>query len=368
MKSAEISRFLQEHIDAGDFPSAVYLVAQKGEIVFQDALGYAVVEPERIEAKVDTIYDVASLTKVLVTGLLVARVIEEKLISLEDSLGSLLRNFESSDKSDISVEQLLTHSSGLPAWKPFYLLASTPSEIVSKIASIPLLDAQPSVVYSDLNFLLLQAILEDIYGQPLVQLAAALFEQLRLTDTTFNPDRSLRPRIAASEKGNEHEKRTCQEQGYELDGFKFRKYQIWGEVHDGNAWFMGGIAGHAGLFSTAAEVLELARQFLPHHTGILKPETCPLFSTNLTRGMNEARSLGFQLAATPKSTAGEKMSPQSFGHLGFTGTSLWIDPVRDCVFILLTNRTHNHVLPFTNINSVRRGFQNLAIDMLNGQK
>jgi CubicO group peptidase (beta-lactamase class C family) len=368
MKSAEISRFLQERIDAGDFPSAVYLVAEKGETVIQEALGYAVVVPERIEAEIDTIYDLASLTKVLVTGLLVAKAIEENLISLEDSLGSLLRNFESSDKGDISVKQLVTHSSGLPAWKPFYLLASTPSEIVSTIASIPLEEPQPLVVYSDLNFLLLQAILEDVYGQPLVHLAASLFKQLGLTDTTFNPDQVTQARIAASEKGNEHEKRTCQEQGYELNGFKFREYQIWGEVHDGNAWFMRGVAGHAGLFSTADDVLELARQFLPDYTSILKSQTCQLFSTNLTPGMNEARSLSFQLAETPKSTAGEKMSPQSFGHLGFTGTSLWIDPVIDRVFILLTNRTHSHPLPFININSVRRGFQNLAIDMLNRQK
>ena len=129
---------------------------------------------------------------------------------------------------------------------------------------------------------------------------------------------------------------------------------------------MGGVAGHAGLFSTAEEVFKIAQQFLPRFTALLKPETCELFCTNFTPGMNEHRSFAFQLASTPDSTAGTLMSPQSFGHLGFTGTSLWIDPVAERVFILLTNRTHNHALPFVNINSVRRRFHDLAIGQLDG--
>jgi CubicO group peptidase (beta-lactamase class C family) len=144
----------------------------------------------------------------------------------------------------------------------------------------------------------------------------------------------------------------------------FRKYQIWGEVHDGNAYFMGGVAGHAGLFSTAEEVFKIARQFLPQYTTLLKPETCELFRTNFTKGMNEDRSFAFQLASTEGSTAGTAMSPESFGHNGFTGTSLWIDPVKDRIFVLLTNRTHNHPLPFVNINPVRRQFHDIAIEEL----
>jgi len=121
------------------------------------------------------------------------------------------------------------------------------------------------------------------------------------------------------------------------------------------------VAGHAGLFSTAEEVFHIAKQFLPTYTKLLKPETAEIFRTNFTDGMNEDRSLGFQLASTDGSTAGTSMSPQSFGHNGFTGTSLWIDPVNDRVFILLTNRTHAHPLPFVNINSVRRRFHDLTI-------
>jgi len=146
--------------------------------------------------------------------------------------------------------------------------------------------------------------------------------------------------------------------------YKWRDYQIWGEVHDGNAWFVGGVAGHAGLFSTAEEIFKVALQFLPNYTTLLKPETCSLFRTNFTKGMNEDRSFAFQLASTPDSTAGKLLSPESFGHLGFTGTSLWIDPVKERIFILLTNRTHHRSLPFANINSVRRSFHDLAADLL----
>jgi CubicO group peptidase (beta-lactamase class C family) len=127
---------------------------------------------------------------------------------------------------------------------------------------------------------------------------------------------------------------------------------------------MGGVAGHAGLFSTAEEVFRIALQFLPNYTKILKPETCQLFRTNFTPGMNEDRSFAFQLASTRDSSAGTRMSPESFGHNGFTGTSLWIDPIKERVFVLLTNRTHHHVLPFVNINGVRRRFHDLAIDLL----
>jgi CubicO group peptidase (beta-lactamase class C family) len=143
-----------------------------------------------------------------------------------------------------------------------------------------------------------------------------------------------------------------------------RSRLIWGEVHDGNAYFMGGVAGHAGLFSTAEEVFKIALQFLRNYTELLKPETCQLFRTNFTKGMNEDRSFAFQLASTKDSSAGTRMSPESFGHTGFTGTSLWIDPVKDRIFILLTNRTHMHTLPFVNINSVRRRFHDLAIELL----
>ncbi|MBV9242273.1 MAG: serine hydrolase, partial [Acidobacteria bacterium] len=206
-----------------------------------------------------------------------------------------------------------------------------------------------------------------------------------LKDTFFGPRLDLRERIAASEYGNKYEKHMLVVDGYLHDihsnayhdpdhpgtsrcvDAALRDDIIWGEVHDGNTNYMNGVSGHAGLFGTASDVFKIAMQFLPRFTTLLDADTCKLFSRNTTPGMNEHRSWAFQLASTPQSTAGEVMSPQSFGHLGFTGTSLWIDPVKERIFILLTNRTHNHPLPFTNINSIRRRFHDLAIEALDAK-
>jgi len=387
-----ISTFLQERIDAADFPSAVFLVGEKGEIVYHDALGYAVVEPERIEASIDTIYDLASLTKPLVTGLLFAKLLQDGEIELNETASKFLPSFKDDAHRSIKLVELATHTSRLRAWVPLYLYSKSLLRVSETIGSLPLYTDDAYVLYSDLNFISLANVLETTRFGRRIDLVAneELFEPLTLKRTIFNPkmedwfqiaDMGGQRSIAASEKGNEYEKQTCIELGYlqppattggtdmspkELRNPQsaFRNRPIWGEVHDGNAWFMGGVAGHAGLFSTAEEVFKIAQQFLPNYTTILKPETCSLFKTNFTERLNEHRSLAFQLASTPDSTAGTKMSRESFGHLGFTGTSLWIDPVNERVFILLTNRTHAHPLPFVNINSVRRRFHDLAIDLL----
>lgn len=363
-----ISQFLSQRIAANDFPSAVYVVAEKGDVVYQDALGNAVVEPERIEARLDTIYDLASMTKPLVTGLLTARQLEDGDLAMEKPIGDEHIDFAETALSGRTILDLATHVSGLPAWLPFYLLAgsNTPKDLGSVITSQVPGDRGSRVEYSDLNFIALSLITES--GRPDHEFELAVVNDLKLKRTAFNPlQKALERReIAASELGNEYERRTCIEKGYQADenASAFRTRQIWGEVHDGNAYFMGGVAGHAGLFSTADEVFKIALQFLPKYTTLLKPETCELFRTNFTKGMNEDRSFAFQLASTEGSTAGKSMSAESFGHNGFTGTSLWIDPVKDRIFVLLTNRTHDHPLPFVNINSVRRQFHDVAIEEL----
>jgi serine-type D-Ala-D-Ala carboxypeptidase len=375
----QINNFLQSRIDAGDFPSAVYLVAEKGEIVFTDALGCAVVEPERFEAKIDTIYDLASLTKVVATGLVAAKLSEAGKFALSESVCSYLPEFDTDDKRTITIKNLLVHDSGMSGWLPTYLLVENPNDVIATLANIPLeYQTAGKVVYSDPNFIVLGGLIEKTTETSLDKLCRErIFEPLGLSDTSFNPTEIARKRIAASEKGNEHEKQLCVEQGFmnpvaiapgsdliRIPQSAFRTEMIWGEVHDNNAYFMGGVAGHAGLFSTAEEVFKIAQQFLPNYTQLLKPETCKLFRTNFTPGMNEDRSFAFQLASTKDSTAGAKMPRTSFGHTGFTGTSLWIDPVKERIFVLLTNRTHNHALPFANINSVRRKFHDVAIDLL----
>ena len=141
-----------------------------------------------------------------------------------------------------------------------------------------------------------------------------------------------------------------------------RKDVIWGEVHDGNAYFIDGVAGHAGLFSTAHEVYAIARQFLPG-SQLLRSESLALFTENLTAGRGDARSVGWMMAATPDCSAGSKLPPDAFGHTGFTGTSVWIDASRERIFILLTNRVHPEVRDL-GMKKARQTFQNLAVAAL----
>ena len=361
-----ITSFLAERIAAGDFPSAVYLVSEKGRSPFVDALGNAVVEPRRIAATLDTIYDLASLTKPLITGLICARRVEAGELTLDSSVSNYLPEFERTDKQAITIRQLLTHTSGLPAWRPLYILAAGERDrTVSVIADLDL-EYPPGtrVVYSDLGFIVLGRLLERLTGRALVELAQTeIFEPLELKQTFFNPEVAIQTGIAACETGNAYERRTCDNTATG-DYKNWREELIWGTVHDGNAYFLGGAAGHAGLFSTAPETLLLANQFVASQTSLLKPATCELFRKNMTAGLEEARSFAWQLAETRDSAAGLDLPRESFGHSGFTGTSCWIDSVRERVFILLTNRTHARQLPFANINSVRRHFHSLAVAAL----
>jgi len=365
-RSPEISGLLDEHIKAGDFPSAVYLIGENDGIVFTDALGYSAVEPYRITNKLDMIYDLASLTKPLVTGLLCARRIELGELTLDSSVSHYLPEFDRTDKSMITIRELLTHTAGLPAWRPLYLLAEDePERAAGAIANLDL-EYKPGtrVIYSDLGFIALGILLARMTGHSLAELARnEIFEPLNLHQTFFNPEVALQTGIAACETGNAYERGMVEQSGAEP--YKnSRQRLIWGEVHDGNAYFLGGAAGHAGLFSSAADTFVLAQQFLAESSKLLKPETCTLFRTNMTPDLEESRSIAWQLAETSESTAGLDLPRDSFGHNGFTGTCIWIDPERRRVFILLTNRTHTRLLPFANINGVRRRFNSLAVAAL----
>ncbi|HEY2973581.1 MAG TPA: serine hydrolase domain-containing protein [Pyrinomonadaceae bacterium] len=364
-----ISSFLAERITAGDFPSAVYLVAERGREIFADALGKAVVEPRHIAATSDTIYDLASLTKPLLTGLLCARRIEAGELTLDSSVSQYLPEFARADKEAITIRELLTHTSGLPAWGPLYILAKGERDgAVSAIANLNLeYKPRTRVVYSDLGFIVLGLLLERLRAKSLSALAQSeIFQPLNLKRTFFNPETAMQTGIAACETGNAYEREISGDS--EGDYKNWRQEVIWGQVHDGNAYFLGGAAGHAGLFSTAQETLQLANQFVSGQTRLLKPATCELFRQNLTAGLEEARSFGWQLAETKDSAAGPDLPRDSFGHSGFTGTSCWNDATQERVFILLTNRTHARALPFPNINSVRRRFHSLAVAALNASQ
>ena len=358
---------LAGRIEAGDFPSAVYLIAEHGKTIFADALGEAVREPERHAATLETIYDLASLTKPLITGLLCAGLVERGELILDRPIANYLSEFVRPDKSAITIRQLLTHTSGLPAWRPLYLLTEGGKEAALSVIAAEALQSKPGerVTYSDLGFITLGFLLQRLTGQTLQALAQSqIFTPLGLEHTLFNPAVAARTGVAACENGNAYERDMCERDFAGQSYAGWRHETIWGEVHDGNAYFLGGVAGHAGLFSNADGTLRLANQFIGSQSQLLKPESCEWFAQNMTEGLNEARSFAWQLAATKDSTAGPSLPPKAFGHTGFTGTSCWIDAELERVFILLTNRTHNRALPFANINGVRREFHTRAVDAL----
>jgi CubicO group peptidase (beta-lactamase class C family) len=361
-----ISELLRSRINESDFPSAVYIVAENGNAVLGDALGNSVVQPAKHAATLETIYDLASLTKPLVTGLLCAQLVEAGELTLEGSVANYLPEFNRPDKSAITIRQLLTHTSGLPAWRPLYLLSDSVEGALGAIANEPLdYKTGERVVYSDLGFIALGFLLQRLSGQALADLAQQkIFRRLQLQHTFFNPAEAQRTGIAACETGNAYERDMCQRGFQSNQQSNWRNEVIWGQVHDGNAYFLGGAAGHAGLFSTAKETLMIANQFVGAQSQLLSKDTCELFRQNMTPGLNEARSFGWQLAATKDSTAGLALPQDAFGHTGFTGTSCWIDAERQRVFILLTNRTHQRTLPFANINGVRREFHTMAVAAL----
>lgn len=361
---------LVSRIRAGDFPSAVYLVAERGRAIFTDAVGDAVREPQTRAATLETIYDLASLTKPFVTGLLSAHLVELGELTLDSSVAQYLLEFDRPDKNRITVRQLLTHTSGLPAWRPLYILAKGEKEAALSAIVNEALQYSPGerVIYSDLGFIVLGFLLQRLTGKPLDHLAQTeIINPLRLQSTVFNPAQAKQTGVAACESGNAYERDMCARDFAAQPYSGWREGVLWGQVHDGNAHFLGGAAGHAGLFSNASDALRLANQFVGSLSELLEPDTCELFRLNMAEGLNEARSFAWQLAATSESTAGTSLPPDAFGHNGFTGVSCWIDSHRERVFILLTNRTHAHALPFVNINSVRRQFHTLAVAALDSK-
>jgi CubicO group peptidase (beta-lactamase class C family) len=377
-KSDTISSFLESEIDRGSFPGARYVLGEAGSIVAQDALGLAVVEPNRVPTRLDTIYDLASLTKPLVTALLTAKLAERGLIDLEAPAGRYIGELDQDGKRHLTIKRLLTHITGFPNWRPLYLEARNREGVVEALARIPI-PFPAQLLYSDLNYILLGVILERLIGERLDRIAKReIFDPLNLKRTMFNPPPELKFEIAATECGQvfEHanadadvarpfEVAASTEQRLPASAIhRWRNKIIWGEVHDGNAYFMDGVAGHAGLFSTAEEAFIVANQFL-EGSKLLSPMALLLFQKNLTPGEETARSLGWILGATPDCSAGPSLSPDAMGHNGFTGGSIWMEPGARRVMILLTNRVHPRVHAI-DMKAIRQRFNTLAIEAMNG--
>jgi CubicO group peptidase (beta-lactamase class C family) len=335
-----IDELLQTEIEVGAFPGASYAVGSSRAIEAAGALGHAVVVPLRLPATVATIYDCASVTKALVTTVLVLQAVEEKRLSLD-------REFHG-----IAIHRLLTHTSGLRAWMPLYADGDYLQQIIRDGAEYA---PGSRVVYSDLNFVLLWYLLEETFGDYVAAARARIFDRLGIADDAmFRPPASLLPRIAATEFGQRFEVQKLAKRSH-IDGA--REALMWGDANDGNSWHHDGTAGNAGLFATARAAYRIAQGWMDG-TLVSRP-LFELATRNHTPGLNENRGLGWQLRGeTNRATS--MLSEGSFGHMGFTGTSVWIDPARDRVMVLLTNRVHPCAAPVA-MQAIRGEFHRRAI-------
>jgi len=325
---------LERAISDRAYPGGVLAVGHKGEL-FTHAFGRQTYAANSAKVHDTTIYDTASLTKPVVTTTLSAMLSEAGQLDISAPVSRYLpgwtRGPDHDRRDPVSVAHLLAHSSGLPPHQDYFVKLKTRGEILAAALGEPLA-YQPGTesVYSDIGFILLGAIIERLTGRPLNELAQErIFRPLAMDDTMFRPPKSLRARIAPTER---------------ISGS--RKRVVHGEVHDENASAMGGIGGHAGMFSTGPDLATFCQMLLNGgiyaHQRILRPRTIKEFTSPSALAANR-RTLGWNVPTEP-SSSGHYFSKQSFGHTGFTGTSIWIDPQREVFVVLLTNanRTHPH--------------------------
>jgi len=352
MKDA-IEVLLDEQIAAGEFPGAAWAIRIRGGEIVAGARGLAAKLPSEREATVETIWDAASLTKPLVTAALTLRAVAEGRIRLDEPVVRHAPELKASAEAGrITFADLLAHRAGFQAWYPLYADAGDAAGYLAAIARRPLRYWPGSgEIYSCLGYILLGIVLERLFDRPLRELARErIFETLGLRDSYLVPGAGLRPRIAPTELGNVHEKAMVRDRGLSFGGF--RETLIHGEVNDGNAFHIGGAAGNAGLFATAADVVRLAGAWLEDGDSFLPAALRGLATRNHTLGYSENRGFGWLLRGESASHPAAPLSRGAFGHTGFTGCSVWCDPQREAVVALMTNRIHPIVGP-TSIQAVR---------------
>jgi len=342
--------WLEEEIAGGSFPGGAALVGSADAVLESAWAGHAAIAPDTVPLAGATAFDLASLTKPLVTGALVRRVLGRG-VSLGDAPGRFLPEWKQTRFDGISVAHLLTHTSGLPAWFPLYARGEGAAAYRRTLGELsPERAPGSTVVYSDLGFLILGEILEELQAAPLDRSFDELVTGPDRSSARFLPGPGLS--CAATERGDRYERAMTERLG--LSYARFRGGVVRGEVHDGNAYRRGGVAAHAGLFGTAEDVWRLAK-------GWLDPAASD-FTGDRTPDLSEARGLAWQ-GARGAGSAIPEFSERAFGHTGFTGTSIWIDPSRDRIFVLLTNRIHPEVRD-VNFHEVRRRFHRIALALL----
>lgn len=324
----QVDKVINDAIGAGKCPGAVLLVGQGDEIVYRKAYGLRAVEPAKVPASPDTIYDLASLTKAIATGPSIMILVDEGKLNVADKVAKYIPEFGVNGKQDITIEQLLIHCGGLIPDNAMSDYEDGPANAWKNICALkPTWKPATQFAYSDLGFIVLGKIVEKVSGQPLDLFAHEhLFAPLGMSHTCFNPPQSWR----------------------ELCAPTLRRNGQWapGQVHDPRSLAMGGVAGHAGLFSTADDLSKYCRMLLHHGT----LDGVRIFKESTYEDMIQPRSLpnhagsrgyGFDINTGYSGPRGDRFERGStFGHTGFTGTSFWVDPIHQCYVILLTNSVH----------------------------
>ena len=332
-KMTRVDKLMQQAIADKIFPGGVLLVSLRGEVVFFSAYGFARLS-SHAPMTTDTIFDLASLTKPLATTLAVMRLVQLRQMDLQQSLGRLLPEFQGTDKARVKIKHLLYHNSGLPDYRPYYKTLKAIAGDSRRNALRSLLAQEPlvhpigkTVLYSDLGFMILAWVIERIAGRRLDHFVdSEIYRPLGLNRLFFIADNlpGARGPFAATEK--------C----------PWRRKVLEGQVHDENAYAVGGIEGHAGLFGAAPDIHRLLMELLSTYHG---RKDAGLFNRDLLcrffkRLPGTDKALGFDTPSLTGASCGTVFSKNSVGHLGFTGTSFWMDLERSVVVVLLTNRVH----------------------------
>jgi CubicO group peptidase (beta-lactamase class C family) len=371
---SRIDSILQGQVDGDKIPGAVVQIKKGGSIIYKQAYGFAqkykyphelLYPPDTMH--VDCLFDLASLTKVVGTTTAIMLLVDRGLLKIEDPVGKYISAFNSPEKSAITIRNLLTHTAGLYEWYPLYYFCTNKEETYRLIGELPLkYPVGMQRKYSDLGFIILAELIEKVSGLPLEQfLQKNVFTPLAMNNTTYNPLKTGRfTRIAATSHGNPYEKRMVHDStlGFQVKGLDpdkwdgWRTYTLKGEVNDGNAWYAnGGISGAAGLFSTVDDLQKLVDMLINKGRAgdqiFIQPGTIDLFLTQ-----DKFRNgLGWMM--DPASSWMKNAPVGSFGHTGFTGTSIIIVPSLGISMILLINRQNTGLLKsgeYYNVSPVRQ--------------
>ncbi len=321
----EIESIVRAGIDEGEMPGAVVMIADRNRILYQRAFGDRQVKPTREPMTIDTVFDLASLTKPIATATSVMRLVQDGKLDVNKPVAAYMPEFAVQGKQAITISDLLLHVGGLIPDNSLRDYEDGPELAWKRICELkPIADRGEKFAYTDVGFIVLGKLVERVSGKTLDQFAAEeIFEPLGMSDTAFNPDEETRLRTAPTEQ---------------RDGT-----WIQGEVHDPRADLLGGVAGHAGLFSTAGDLVRYGQAMLASDTdapgGLLDPQTYRLMTKprSVPRG---TRTYGWDHRSPYSSNRGERFSDAAFGHGGFTGTVMWIDPDQERVFVFLSNRLH----------------------------